>query len=339
MMEDKAKTKRQLIMELAKLRQRTHELESAEIRRGQAKEMFDPDGRSESAGEVEIQLQNGSAKSTEMSARPIQKDNQSPDTILGKNLLGGSLAPRVIVHSDALLSSLLEESPIAIALFDSDGHLVTANRSCAEMFGTDEYTDYSMLGWSGLFDDPYLPDKVKRRLRQGKATRYEYKVPFGLEEGKRLGLYKTRNSLLLWLNVVVSPVMDNEGDKPVAYVQQMEDITALKRSHQELRDLSRRLVEVQEVDRRNLAHELHDEIGQTLTGTRILIEMAAASGQANPNVYLKEAEAVIDDLMALVRNLTLDLRPPMLDDCASSAKVGQIGPIIRGHFQGLGLAP
>jgi signal transduction histidine kinase len=66
---------------------------------------------------------------------------------------------------------------------------------------------------------------------------------------------------------------------------------------------------LEEAERRNLARELHDEIGQSLTALKLRIEMAAA---ADPGML--EAKKLVDDLMARVSSLSLDLRPAMLDD-------------------------
>ena len=82
---------------------------------------------------------------------------------------------------------------------------------------------------------------------------------------------------------------------------------------EQLRALSLRLVEVQEAERRFLAHELHDEIGQVLTGLKLTLEMSAPTGGPSAPT-LAEAITLVDDLMQRVRQLSLDLRPQMLDD-------------------------
>lgn len=78
--------------------------------------------------------------------------------------------------------------------------------------------------------------------------------------------------------------------------------------------LSHRLVEVQEQERRRIARELHDEIGQELTALRLNLEQSAASSEAPRNQGLREAQALVNKLLGLVRELSLDLRPTMLDD-------------------------
>jgi PAS domain S-box-containing protein len=78
--------------------------------------------------------------------------------------------------------------------------------------------------------------------------------------------------------------------------------------------LSRRLMEVQEAERRHLARELHDEIGQYLTGMGLLVDQLNRQPPDSVSAPLAEVRKLLDDLIVRVRNLSLDLRPAMLDD-------------------------
>ena len=81
-----------------------------------------------------------------------------------------------------------------------------------------------------------------------------------------------------------------------------------------LQDLSRQLVEAQEAERRNVARELHDEIGQALTALNLNIEIIRRLGVEAGSARLDEVQSLTADLIGRVRELSLDLRPPMLDD-------------------------
>lgn len=81
-----------------------------------------------------------------------------------------------------------------------------------------------------------------------------------------------------------------------------------------LQTLSYRLVDIQESERRMIALELHDEIGQLLTGLKLQLDTIAKNGAALTPHYLTRARELTDELIQKVRNLSLDLRPTMLDD-------------------------
>ncbi len=104
------------------------------------------------------------------------------------------------------------------------------------------------------------------------------------------------------------------------------DITKQKQTEETLRHLSHRLAEVQEEERRAIARELHDQIGQYLTVLKILIGRIKQSGAKNTTSILGEADTVVNELISEVRNLSLNLRPSMLDDLG-------LLPTLLWHFE------
>src|SRR3954469_10598124 len=95
---------------------------------------------------------------------------------------------------------------------------------------------------------------------------------------------------------------------------------ALKLSQERLRALSRRLLEVQENERRSLARDLHDDIGQALTALKIQLESLARSPRGSPQSQgslqpqIEECVATTAHALERVRQLSLSLRPLQLDD-------------------------
>jgi PAS domain S-box-containing protein len=93
-----------------------------------------------------------------------------------------------------------------------------------------------------------------------------------------------------------------------------QDITERKQAELNLQALSRRLLEVQENERRHIARELHDEIGQVLTGIKLALERSARGTPDRVKSEVAQALGLTNELIARVRDLSLELRPAMLDD-------------------------
>lgn len=93
----------------------------------------------------------------------------------------------------------------------------------------------------------------------------------------------------------------------------LRDVTAEKRAEEALRSLPRRLIEMQETTGKEVARELHDEIGQVLTGIGMLLSIPE-SLPPSTQARLEEARRAVQELSGRVRALALDLRPAALDD-------------------------
>lgn len=94
----------------------------------------------------------------------------------------------------------------------------------------------------------------------------------------------------------------------------------LEVSHERLRALSRRLFEVQEEERRRLARDLHDDVGQALTALKIQLEsLARAGSEAAVRTRVDECVDTVQHTLERVRQLSLSLRPSQLDDLGLAA--------------------
>lgn len=93
----------------------------------------------------------------------------------------------------------------------------------------------------------------------------------------------------------------------------MRRMVALSDAHRERMEmLSRRLLAVDEEQRKRLARELHDQLGQTLT--LLSLHLQRAQRVDDDEQPLAEALELADETLEQVRSLSLQLRPPMLDD-------------------------
>ncbi len=103
-----------------------------------------------------------------------------------------------------------------------------------------------------------------------------------------------------------------QAQREIAQRRQAEE--TLSAANQRLQALSRQLVEVQETERRRLALELHDELGQMLNSIKLSLDLMPIDPVSETQEPLRRARRLISQLIQQVRQLALDLRPAMLDD-------------------------
>jgi len=89
---------------------------------------------------------------------------------------------------------------------------------------------------------------------------------------------------------------------------------ALRESNERLMTLSRQLVQIQESERRFLGRELHDQVGGTLTALSLALSMKRKNNEDDNGDPLAQAKGLLSDLTSQIRRMSLELRPPMLDD-------------------------
>ncbi len=98
---------------------------------------------------------------------------------------------------------------------------------------------------------------------------------------------------------------------------------ALQKAAGDLQALSRRLVEVQEVERRDLSRELHDRIGQNLTALYINLDILLGNigvhGSAEIEGRLRDSLEILGATARMIDDITAELRPPMLDNIGLAA--------------------
>jgi two-component system sensor histidine kinase UhpB len=98
----------------------------------------------------------------------------------------------------------------------------------------------------------------------------------------------------------------------------MERTAALSEANARLRVLSSRLMEIQESERRAIARDLHDEIGQALTAIKLNLRELGQSPKLSTDTAAEkqiiDSLEILDQVLQHIRNLALDLRPSMLDE-------------------------
>jgi PAS domain S-box-containing protein len=218
-------------------------------------------------------------------------------------VLSGTLITALVdrlQEKSAQLGSLFDQSPLPVVVMDEDGRVLRVNPEFTRVFG---YSAQETLGQQ--LSHLIAPGELGQELSStaelaSEDRRREIETVRQRKDGSRLHV--------LAVTVAVS-VPGRRTEIWAIY----RDITAHKSAESALQAVSSRVLEVQEAERRHLASELHDEVGQVLTGLRLLLKANKDASVDAIESRFEQAKSIVDDLLATVRKLSFDLRPADLD--------------------------
>jgi len=121
-------------------------------------------------------------------------------------------------------------------------------------------------------------------------------------------------------------IVRDPAGKPLKLVAACLDITEQRNAELALQSLTRRLVQAEEAERRRIAGELHDRVGQTLSALNINLDiiLGVLGENAPPDVRLRlrDSLALVDGTLQSIENVMADLRPPLLEEYGVGAALG-----------------
>jgi PAS domain S-box-containing protein len=229
-------------------------------------------------------------------------------------------AGEALHESEERLRQLVVLMPAAVYSCDAEGRITFYNRRAVELWGREpDLNDRYCAAWRlWRIDGTLLPHEqtpVAKCIREGVSVRG---MPIVIEQPKGVRVVVSLN---------IAPLVDRQGRR-VGAINVFEDITEHKRDEEALRDssarlqaLSRRVIEVQEHERRHLARELHDEIGQVLSAISVNLHTIKGVCDAAASARIEESIHIVDQATQQVHNFSLDLRPSMLDHLGLAATV------------------
>lgn len=208
------------------------------------------------------------------------------------------------------LRSIFEVAPIAIWIIE-DELIVFANNACAALFGVADRSDlvgHSIYALLGTGSQTLVREAITQALAVPEKPVSELNQQIARPDGT-----------VREVDIAVAALPDH-GKTTLQMV--ITDITILTQesrdleiSRQELRQLSASLVDAREEERRRIARELHDELGQRLTALQMELSSLKRPGSAVAvNERIDGMLGMVDETVATVRRIATELRPLMLDD-------------------------
>lgn len=215
------------------------------------------------------------------------------------------------LHKRAILNSL----KMCIALLDKDGVVVATNPAWDSFAPAPAFSESAPRG----VGDNYLAylDSLSPRFPHAAHAAAGLRAVMARSDRAFALEYETSSQgASRWFVMRVLPIEDGTEGAVVSH----EDVTdrilahvALRNANARLQTLSSRVLTIQEEERRSISRELHDDIGQSLTALKIGLHMATNAADEERARRLGDCLATADATLDKLRQMSLDLHPPQLD--------------------------
>ena len=227
-------------------------------------------------------------------------------------------AQTALQESELKYSTLVEDALIGVYIAQ-DGKIAFANDKFAEIYG---YPKAELIGTESLNlvhpDDRSMVRQLREKRLRGMKVPSEYEIRGLKKDGATIWVMRSYSLINLNGRPAISGIVADMTKRRIA-----ED--ALRKSDKELRILSNQLLSAEEKERKRIARELHDGIGQTLSAIKFSVENTIRDLQKPRSALdLKSLEGLIpltQKTIEEVRRIVKDLRPAILDDLGILATI------------------
>ncbi len=210
--------------------------------------------------------------------------------------------------SENYLRSVIESEPECVWTLERDGRLRDINPAGRMLLG-----DAVVEAASQSSINNFVVEEHRGAFRQlGESV-------FAGHSGILTFQMQVQGATVRWLETHAVALRGEHGEID-GHLAVTRDITEKREAESKIREysdrlqlLSQRLIDTQEVERRHLARELHDEVGQSLTALKLNLE-DGGRGELRSQVDVLDSVRIVDRVLRQVRDMSLTLRPAILDD-------------------------
>lgn len=223
-----------------------------------------------------------------------------------------------IVDPDKTLRLLVDQiTDYAIFLLTPAGEIATWNPGAERIKG---YKPHEIIGRH--FRNFYPP-----RDQAARKPEYELEVASATGRFEDEGWRVRKDGSRFWANVIITAIRDSDGEL-LGFGKVTRDLTERKKAEEQLRQLSGRLLNAQDQERKRIGMELHDAVGQYLAAAKMSLEGSASPlSEEELRQQVDDVLPIIDKAILEVRTLSYLLYPPMLEETGLCSA-------IRWHLEG-----
>ncbi len=229
-------------------------------------------------------------------------------TFLLVGIIVGFLGVR-LRESEGRFRSIVETAGEGIVMVNPENIITYVNKKFPEMLG------YSMEEIKGKSILDFTDTDYTRELRQRLEKRKK-----GIRESYELA-YRRKDGSIQWVRINGSPLFDSNG-KHIGSVGMHTDITDEKNLRDQLEDYAKKLIQIQEEERKRIARELHDDTAPTLSYLSLEVDAVISKFPDLPDEtvnHLRELREKINEAQENIRRFSHELHPSILDNLGLEA--------------------
>jgi len=272
--------------------------------------------------EFQCVMKSGEIRICQFSGTLIDLDGQLGALVIVRDITARKQADEAIRASEARFRTLVQDFHVGVVLLGPDAKIQFANQAAQQLFGI------SMEQAKG---------KESSQLDLISFHEDGTEIPFSMRPGPRaiqtrqtiqnevIGWRRPDSAEVLWTLGNAVPQFAADGSVS-AVINTFTNITERKQAEEALHQLSTRLLQLQDEERRRLGRELHDSLAQSVLAVNLnLAQAAQSSGSLSERGRnsLAEARRLLQDMSREIRTLSYLLHPPLLDELGLVSAIKQ----------------